>query len=131
LGRNLIDIGTDSTQFAVGLDVLSTPEAAQLVGRETELEEMHRRLHGSSTRSTVVLHGLGGIGKTQLAFAYAKRHKERYTAVFWLNANNEESLRLSFRDVAQQVLNHHPSTSVLASMDLDGDLNQVVNAVKT
>jgi len=91
LGGNLIDIGVDFTQFAVGLDILSTLETAQLVGRETELEEMHRRLHGSSTRSTVVLHGLGGVGKTQLALAYAKRHIEKYTATFWLNANDELS----------------------------------------
>ena len=91
---------------------------------------MHRQLYSFSTRSTVVLHGLGGIGKTQLAIAYAKRHKEKYTAIFWLNANHVDSLKLSFRDIAQQVLKHHPSTSVLASVDLDGDLDQVVNAVK-
>jgi hypothetical protein len=50
--------------------------------------------------------------------------------MFWLNANNEDSLKLSFRDIAQQVLKHHPSTSVLTSVHLDGDLDQVVNAVK-
>lgn len=90
---------------------------------------MHRLLHGHTARSTVVLHGLGGIGKTQLAIAYTKRHKEKYTAVFWLNANDGDSLQLSFRDIAQQVLENHPSASTLASVDLD-DLDQVVNTVK-
>lgn len=92
---------------------------------------MYRLLYGHNTRSAVVLHGLGGIGKTQLAIEYVRRHKEKYTAIFWLNANDEDSLRLSFRDIAQQVLKHHPSTSILASVDLDGSLDQVVSAVKT
>ena len=90
---------------------------------------MHQLLHGHNTRSTVVLHGLGGIGKTQLAVEYTRRHKEKYTAIFWLNANDQDSLKLSFRDVAQQVLKYHPSTSLLAGVDLD-DLDQVLYAVK-
>ena len=91
---------------------------------------MHQLLHGHNTRSAVVLHGLGGIGKTQLAVEYIRRHKEKYTAIFWLNANDEDSLRLSFRDIAQQVLKHHPTTKMLASVDLDKNLDQMVNAVK-
>jgi MinD superfamily P-loop ATPase len=78
----------------------------------------------------VVLHGLGGIGKTQLAIEYARQHKEKYTAIFWLNANDEDSLRLSFRGIAQEILKHHPSNSMLASVDLEGNLDLVVNAVK-
>jgi NB-ARC domain len=121
--------GTDFEQFSVGLDLSSLPQAAQFVAREKELTDMQRILHEHDNRSTVVLHGLGGIGKTQLALAYAMRHEEKFTAIFWLNANDEDSLRLSFRGVAQQVLKYHPSTSLLASVDLD-DLDQVVYAVK-
>jgi hypothetical protein len=91
---------------------------------------MYRLLHGHNTRSAVVLYGLGGIGKTQLAIEYVRQHKEKYTAIFWLNANDEDFLRLSFRDIAQEVLKHHPSTSMLVSVDLEGNLDQVVNAVK-
>lgn len=91
---------------------------------------MHELLHGHSSRSVVVLHGLGGIGKTQLAIEYIRKHKEKYTAIFWLNANNKDSLRLSFRDIAQQILTHHPSTGVLSNVDLEGDLDRVVSAVK-
>lgn len=126
----LISAGVDFEQFAVPLDLASFPEAAQFVAREKELSKMHELLHGHSSRSCVALHGLGGIGKTQLAITYARQHKEKYTAIFWLNANDEETLRLGFRDIAQQVLRHRPSTSVLASVDLDGDLDRVVNSVK-
>jgi ATP/maltotriose-dependent transcriptional regulator MalT len=91
---------------------------------------MYKLLQDHSSRTCVVLYGLGGMGKTQLAITYARRHKEKYTAIFWLNANNEDSLKLSFRDIARQVLRHHPSTSMLSSIDQDKDLDQVVSGVK-
>ena len=43
---------------------------------------MHKTLSGDGSRYTIVIHSLGGIGKTQLTIAYAKRHKESYLAVF-------------------------------------------------
>jgi hypothetical protein len=116
-------------EFAVDLDVLAIPEAVQFVAREQELAEMHQLLHSYTTRSTVVLHGLGGIGKTQLTIAYAKRHKVKYTAIFWVNANDQNSLKLSFVHIAQQILRSQPSANVLASVDLEGNLEYVVDAV--
>jgi hypothetical protein len=126
----LTEIGVGFDQFAVSLSLSAIPEPAQFVGREKELAEMHQLLYGHATRSTVILHGLGGMGKTQLAIAYAGRHKAKYTAIFWMNASDQNSLKLSFVDIAQQVLRDHPSDSVLASVDLEGDLDNVVNAVK-
>jgi len=123
--------GVDFEQFAVPLNLLSFPEAAQFVARDEELSKMHELLHGHSNRAAVVLHGLGGIGKTQLAMEYVRRHKEKHTAIFWLNANDEDSLRVSFRNIAQQVLKYHPSNSVLSGVDLEGDLDHGVDAVKT
>jgi hypothetical protein len=108
---------------------LSIPEPAQFVARENELADMHRLLHVNS-RSVVILHGLGGIGKTQLAIKYALRHKDKYTATFWVNANDEDSLKLCFRDVARQILENHPSTPTIVGVDLDKDLDKVINAVK-
>ncbi|APA15328.1 hypothetical protein sscle_14g100980 [Sclerotinia sclerotiorum 1980 UF-70] len=122
--------GVDFEQFAVELNLASFPEATQLVAREKELSEMHELLQDHSIRSCVILHGLGGMGKTQLATTYAGRHKEKYTAIFWLNENDEDSLKLSFRDIAQQVLRHHPSTSILSSIDQDKDLDQIISEVK-
>ncbi|KAL9615789.1 MAG: hypothetical protein Q9160_009258 [Pyrenula sp. 1 TL-2023] len=121
--------GTDYNQFSVGIDLSTLPQSVQFVARSNELAEMHRILYNRSTRSMVVLHGLGGIGKTQLALTYTMRHEEKYTAILWLNANDEDSLKLSFRAVAQQILRYHPSISVLNGVDLD-DLNQVVYMVK-
>jgi hypothetical protein len=63
------------------------------VARETELGEIYKVLSGDGSRHTVILHGLSGISKTQLAIAYVKRYKENYSAIFWLNIKDEDSLR--------------------------------------
>ena len=50
-------------------------------GREKELEMLHELLleHGK-----VFLHGIAGIGKSELAKAYAKQHRKEYTNVLYL-----------------------------------------------
>jgi ATP/maltotriose-dependent transcriptional regulator MalT len=80
----------------------------RFVARETELVEIHRELGGDGSRRTIILHGLGGIGKTQLATAYAKQHKDSYSLVFWLNIKDKDSLKQSFIKVARQILREHP-----------------------
>jgi hypothetical protein len=99
------------------------------VAREDELREIHKELSGDGSRRTVVLHGLGGIGKTQLAIAYAKRHKDNYSAIFWLNIKDEDSLKQSFANVAKQILREYPSARWLSSVNMK-NLDEVVDAVK-
>ena len=100
------------------------------MAREEELTEVHEKLGSDGRRRTVVLHGLGGIGKTQLTVAYAIRHKDSYSAIFWLNIKDEDSVKQSFARVAKQILREHPSASRLSSVDVKGDLDEVVGAVK-
>jgi ATP/maltotriose-dependent transcriptional regulator MalT len=73
------------------------------VAREEELAEIHEKLHSDGHRRTVVLHGLGGIGKTQLTITYAIRHKDSYSAIFWLNIKDKDSMKQSFAIVAKQI----------------------------
>jgi hypothetical protein len=100
------------------------------VARDKELAEIYRTLRGDGSRRVVVLHGLGGIGKTQLTVAYAKRHKDDYSAIFWLNIRDKDSLKQSFVKVARQILREHPSASRLSNVDLKENLDEVVDAVK-
>ncbi len=51
--------------------------ATQFVGRQAELDELHRLLTQPSVRLITIL-GTGGIGKTRLAFEAALRHRELF-----------------------------------------------------
>jgi hypothetical protein len=54
-------------------------------------------------RKVYVVHGLGGIGKTQLAIEYARRHRGKYSAVLWLDASSKDSLDQSLANVARKL----------------------------
>jgi ATP-dependent phosphoenolpyruvate carboxykinase len=78
----LTRVGIKREDFSVAFSLSNVSNIEHFVARETELVEMHRTLSGDGSRRTVVLHGLGGIGKTQLSVAYTKRHKDSYSAIF-------------------------------------------------
>lgn len=73
-------------------------------GREQILEALHARLGvdqmGALTQSSA-LHGLGGVGKTQIALEYAYRHALEYSALFWIGAETTESIVSSFLRIAE------------------------------
>lgn len=76
------------------------------VGRDAEIEEMSATLGPrgpEQQQQRFVLGGMGGIGKTQLAIAYAKRCGAAFTSVFWLNAASEATIKASFRVLADLI----------------------------
>lgn len=92
-----------------GLRLTSAPliEPDNFIGRTKELEEMKRVLRPGETsveQRRVLLGGLGGIGKTQLAIAYARQHHASYNSVLWLNATSKHTLLASFRSIAVALL---------------------------
>ena len=101
------------------------------MARKTELIETHQALTGDGSRRVVVLHGLGGIGKTQLSIAYAKRHKDNYSAIFWLNIKDEDSLKRSFAKLAKQISREHPSAIRVSNLETNQNLDKVVESVKS
>lgn len=75
-------------------------------GRRAVLQHLHQLLferRGETTRRTCALSGLAGMGKTQTAIKYAEKHTLDYTAIFWANAETEESLLGSFAALARQL----------------------------
>jgi Cdc6-like AAA superfamily ATPase len=77
------------------------------IGRDSELKDIAHVLQpqsDSSEQMVLILGGMGGIGKTQLAIAYAKRHHTSYTSIFWLNAKSERTLKVSLQTLARRIL---------------------------
>jgi GTPase SAR1 family protein len=58
----------------------------------------------SQRQRRLVLGGMGGVGKTQLAIAYASHCQHEYDSVFCLNAKSEATLKDSFRKVAAEIV---------------------------
>ncbi|GKT51713.1 nephrocystin-3 [Colletotrichum spaethianum] len=100
------------------------------VGRGDELRRLHETLRWTGERRTAVLHGLGGMGKTQLSIEYTKRHRSDYSAILWLNARDETSLKQSFRQAARRILREHPTVSYVQNAMVNQDLDGTTEAVK-
>jgi transcriptional regulator with XRE-family HTH domain len=62
------------------------PRNPFFTGREEILQALHMQLgvnQAVALTQSSALHGLGGVGKTQIALEYAYRHALEYRAVFW------------------------------------------------
>jgi hypothetical protein len=77
-----------------------------------------------------VLRGLGGMGKTQLAVEFARRHHSRFSSVFWLDGRTEDILKRSIAKCASRIPpGHIPETSRSYAADSGSDVNAVVRDV--
>jgi hypothetical protein len=75
------------------------------VGRQTELEQLRVWLTPRpKCQNVVALCGLGGMGKTQLSIHFARRFADTYSSIFWLNAQDESTLKAGLVKIAAQVL---------------------------
>lgn len=73
-------------------------------GREQALQAIKEALdpeERTSSLKSYALHGMGGVGKTQIALQYANRNRQNYTVILWVAAHNTISMEQSFRDIAQ------------------------------
>jgi tetratricopeptide (TPR) repeat protein len=73
-------------------------------GRETILEELSAALAANHTAAiTQAIHGLGGIGKTQLAVEFVYRNRHRYEIVWWIEAEQTATLEAGYRALGSAV----------------------------
>jgi TIR domain/NB-ARC domain len=70
------------------------------IGRGPDLDAMARRLAGGSA---VTVHGMGGVGKTQLAIEYAHAHASNYDVVWWIAAEEPTSIPDQFTALAARL----------------------------
>lgn len=76
-----------------------------------------------------VLHGLGGIGKTQLAIAYARKHQHTYSAIVWVTGNITDTvLQSPARFTRRAGVSGVPGSSSSTAQQAP-DMNAEANAV--
>jgi hypothetical protein len=116
--------------FTVQPSVSEVSRVEHFVGREENITEICEALQYDGSRKTAVVHGLGGMGKTQLALAYAQRHKDDYSAVFWVNSKDVDTLKQGYAAAARRIYHKHPSLVHLKAVAEGSNLNEAAEAVK-
>jgi class 3 adenylate cyclase len=82
------------------------PRNRNFTGREDILTTLYDSLHGNDRAAltqTDAIHGLGGIGKTQIAAEYAHRYAGAYECVWWVAAEDGASRQTGYAGLAQRL----------------------------
>ncbi|KAK4031373.1 hypothetical protein C8A01DRAFT_21392, partial [Parachaetomium inaequale] len=83
------------------------------VGRKRELKAMGEALDPRKPgQKGMVLYGLPGVGKSQLALRYIDTHRELFTSIFWITASSPESTSSSFSEAARLISSSWPGKDV-------------------
>ncbi|CAO2647163.1 Nn.00g080850.m01.CDS01 [Neocucurbitaria sp. VM-36] len=86
--------------------LLPCPRNLHFCGREGILHDMEQTLSTSKNNyelSSVALHGIGGIGKTQIALEYTFKYRGSYSSIFWARAETEATLVESFAHISRRL----------------------------
>ncbi|KAF2266260.1 hypothetical protein CC78DRAFT_531667 [Lojkania enalia] len=94
---------SDYGKHKVDFHLKGVPTVGKFVQRDAEMRELEQLLVKNTAavrrQKVVVLHGLGGIGKTQLAVEFARKHHHCFSSIFWVDGASEASLKQSFASI--------------------------------
>jgi hypothetical protein len=122
------------SRYLVPFSLEGVPRVRKFVNRPAEMAELERVLlpkHEQHQRQQIqMLRGLGGIGKTQLAVEFARRHHRRFSSVFWLDGRSRDTLKRSIASCASRTPQGQiPKTSRTYAGDSGTDVDAVVKDV--
>jgi hypothetical protein len=110
------------------------PVTNHFVQREVEITQVDRFFHDrvrERRQKVFVVHGLGGMGKTQLCVEYVRRYKEDFTAIFWLDGSSKDALRQSLADVAGRLLSSVATpAAAIGQPSRSGHVDERIDAVQ-
>lgn len=86
-----------------------------------QLEDFFQHKSEPSRRSVFVVHGLGGVGKTQLCVEFVRKHMDDFSAIFWLDGSSKDALRQTLAEAALKLpptLPYSPHENIDAQISL-------------
>ncbi|KAI0113631.1 hypothetical protein GGR51DRAFT_556779 [Nemania sp. FL0031] len=110
LPRNPQSTGRDEnlTQLHLYLDNRYTPHQ----GRDEEGEGSE--VGDKTTTLSCLIHGVGGVGKTEIALEYTYRCRRLYTHIFWLPSGNQGLLEEAFHGIFAKLHIHIENSDTLS-----------------
>ena len=94
----------------MNFSLTGVPVLGRFVARDEEMARIAKVMlpisADQTSRKICVLHGMGGIGKTQLAIQFARKYRKKYSAVFWIDGSSKEKLKQSIANLASQLPQH-------------------------
>ena len=80
----------------------AAPRNANFTGRNPMLGRLREQLAAESVSVVlpIALHGLGGVGKTQIALEYVHRFKADYNLIWWVDAEQPSLINQSLAELA-------------------------------
>jgi hypothetical protein len=108
--------------------MISRERVVKFIGRETQLGEISSFFSANHIKrpQSLILHALGGQGKSQIALEYCHRWKETYHGIFWINASSEVTVIQSYVQIAAKLT----AASSRRLEDAEADIRLVKNRLE-
>lgn len=97
-------------EFKVGVSFKGGPWNPHFTGRSRTLQLIDEILQPIPQKDELhvgVTYGPGGVGKTQLALEYARRHRFSYASIFWIDADRQDTVEASVARCVKQIQDHY------------------------
>jgi hypothetical protein len=80
-----------------------SPRNPHFTGRANLLDQLDHQLTAGGAVAVVAAHGLGGVGKTQLALEYAHSHADHFDLVWWVPAETRLLATATLAELASRL----------------------------
>lgn len=97
-----------SYQLGLNLEDALQIDEQLFIRWEDELAHLHKWLSLSTEwQNVVAIFRLREMGKTQLSLHFVWQHHQHYSAVIWLNASSEVTLKAAYISLTQRIQRHN------------------------
>jgi hypothetical protein len=108
------------------------PVIEAFLGRQDELDQLWQYLQpNAQSRKVAILHGLGGMGKTQLAIRFARDHKDDFTSIFWISGKNRSTLLQSLSSALSRLPGESENSEAINNEEVKQRARQLLRWLAT